>query len=74
MSNGISYEIVEEIGVLSRKPSGWKKELNLVSWNGNPAKYDIHEWLGDHEKMTKGITLSQDEAAVLLELLRMRSL
>lgn len=74
MSKEITYEIVEEIGVLSRKPSGYQKELNLVSWNGAPAKYDIREWLGDHEKMTKGTTLSEEEAAALRELLSMRSL
>ena len=29
-----SYEIVEEIAVLSENQRGWRKELNLVSWNG----------------------------------------
>ena len=28
-----NYEIVEEIAVLSENPKGWRKELNLVSWN-----------------------------------------
>lgn len=37
MSKEITFKIVEEIGVLSRKPSGWQKELNLVSWNGAPT-------------------------------------
>ncbi len=30
----IKYEIVEELGVLSENARGWRKELNLVSWNG----------------------------------------
>ena len=39
----IKYEIVKEIAVLSEKASGWTKEINLVSWNGRDAKYDIRE-------------------------------
>ena len=30
----IKFEIVEEIGVLSENPKGWRKELNRISWNG----------------------------------------
>lgn len=65
----IKYEIVEEIGVLSESSKGWRKELNLVSWNGAAAKYDIRDWAPDHEKMGKGITLTEDEAQKLKELL-----
>ena len=32
------YEIVNEIGVLSENTKGWRKELNLVSWNGADPK------------------------------------
>lgn len=65
----IKYEIKENLAVLSEKPSGWKKELNLVSWNDKPAKYDIRDWSEDHEKMSKGITLSQEEMNNLLEVM-----
>lgn len=34
----IIFEIVEHIGVLSEKKNGWKKEVNLVSWNGGDPK------------------------------------
>ncbi|MUK88843.1 hypothetical protein GMD78_10610 [Ornithinibacillus sp. L9] len=57
----IKYEIVETIAVLSESPKGWKKELNLVSWNGRDPKYDIRDWSPDHEKMGKGITLSKED-------------
>lgn len=30
----VTFEIVEEIGVIATHSTGWKKELNLVSWNG----------------------------------------
>ncbi len=61
MAKEFSYEIVEEIGVLSQNSRGWQKELNLVSWNGNPPKFDLRDWAPDHEKMGKGVTLSNDE-------------
>lgn len=66
----VSYEIVKEIGVLSTSKSGWKKELNLVSWNENAPKYDIRTWAPEHEKMGKGITLTEEEVKALKGLLK----
>ncbi|GAA5417599.1 hypothetical protein Pryu01_02673 [Paraliobacillus ryukyuensis] len=66
---GIKYEIVETIGVVSESNKGWKKELNLVSWNEREPKYDLRDWSPDHEKMGKGITLSKEELFELRELL-----
>jgi hypothetical protein len=37
----IKYEIVKNVGVLSKSASGWSKEVNLISWNNRDAKYDI---------------------------------
>lgn len=34
----IKYDIVEEIGVLSENAKGWRKEINLISWNGGEPK------------------------------------
>ena len=65
----VSYEIVKEIGVLSTSKSGWTKELNLVSWNENAPKYDLRTWSPEHEKMGKGITLTEEEVKVLKVLL-----
>ena len=65
----IKFEIVEEIGILSESTKGWTKELNKVSWNGAAPKYDIRDWAPNHEKMGKGITLTEDEAMKLKELL-----
>ncbi len=63
------YEIVEEIGVLSENAKGWRKELNKISWNGAESKYDIREWAPEREKMGKGVTLTEEEALKLKELL-----
>lgn len=59
------YEIKEEIAVLSENSKGWKKELNLISWNDGEPKYDIREWSPGHEKMGKGITFTKEEAKQL---------
>lgn len=59
--DNFSYEIVEEIAVLSENSKGWRKELNLVSWNGRPPKFDLRDWSPGHEKMGKGLTLSNEE-------------
>ena len=39
----IKYEIIEEIGVLSENAKGWRKEINVISWNGTNPKYDIRD-------------------------------
>lgn len=65
----IKFQIIKELGVLSENSKGWRKELNLISWNDREAKYDIRDWSSEHEKMGKGITLSDEEAVALKELL-----
>ena len=65
----IKFEIVKQIGVLSKSSSGWAKELNLISWNDREPKYDLRDWSADRAKMGKGITLSREELLVLKELL-----
>lgn len=65
----IKYEIVKHIAVLSEGSKGWKKELNLISWNDNEPKYDIREWAPEHTKMGKGVTLSKDELKLIKETL-----
>lgn len=64
-----NYEIVEHIGELSTSSSGWTRELNLISWNERPAKYDIRDWSPDHEKMGKGLTLTEEDLIALKDLL-----
>ena len=36
-----SCDITKELGVLSESNKGWRKELNIISWNGANPKYDI---------------------------------
>ncbi|MBN2260561.1 MAG: hypothetical protein JW702_08445 [Clostridiales bacterium] len=65
----IKYEIVQKIGVLSKNDAGWQREINIVSWNERPAKYDIRDWAPDGEKMSKGLTLTNEEMEILMDLM-----
>jgi len=63
------YEVINELGVISESARGWRKEFNRVSWNGGEPKYDIRDWDNKHEKMGKGITLSEQELRKLKQII-----
>ncbi len=65
----IKFEIKETLGTISESSKGWKKELNLISWNDKEAKYDLRDWDSEHNKMGKGVTLTKEELKALKELL-----
>ena len=69
MAEEFKAEIQKSFGVLSESKAGWKLELNLVSWGGRPAKYDLRSWSPDHEKMGKGSTLSKEDLIALKDIL-----
>ena len=60
-----NFEIVKTIACISTEKNGWTKELNLVSWNDRTPKYDLRSWSPDHQKMGKGVTLSNEEISAL---------
>ena len=63
MADKITYKITDHLAVLSiNEKSGWAVEANIVSWNNGPEKLDIRAWNPDHNKMAKGITLTEEEA------------
>lgn len=67
-----SYELKEKVAVLSSSKGGWTKEINLVSYNGAEAKIDVRTWQTTEEgerKMSKGITLTNEEATKLRDAL-----
>ncbi|MFD2212614.1 YdbC family protein [Metabacillus endolithicus] len=65
----IKFDIQQNLGIISEGAKGWKKEFNLISWNGRDPKYDIRDWDEQHEKMGKGVTLSKEEIIQLREIL-----
>lgn len=60
----IEFEIIEHFATIGMKGK-WTIEVNRVRWNNGPTKIDIRAWSEDHEKMGKGITLTDEEAAEL---------
>lgn len=76
MITDIKFEIKEHIGVLAERDAGdggvWTKELNIVSWNEGSDKWDIRDWNKDHDRMSRGLTLTDEEVKKLYELLKAR--
>ena len=68
------FEITEHLGTLSESAKGWTKELNKVSFNDRPAKYDLREWDPDHQEMSKGVTLNDEEMEILSKILKDRGI
>ena len=66
----LEFEIIKNIAVLSTEKSGWTKELNLISFNDAPPKYDLRSWDPNHVKMGRGLTLSKTEMRKLREAIR----
>jgi len=57
----LKFEIKKNLGIIGEGTKGWKKEVNIVSWNDRRPKLDIRDWDETHEKMGKGVTLSKNE-------------
>jgi hypothetical protein len=65
----VTFEIQKHLTDLEAANSrGWKREVNLVSWNGAEPKVDIRAWSADHSRMGKGITLTTEEFTQLQRL------
>lgn len=69
MADDFSFEITKQIGEISKSKSGWAFELNMVSWGGREPKFDLRSWAPDHQKMGKGVTLTQEDLVSLKALL-----
>lgn len=66
----VTFEIKEHFGVINpNNNGGWSKEVNFVSWNDKPPKFDIRDWDANHERMSRGITLCEEDAKKLYEIL-----
>ena len=60
-----TFEIMEHIGVIDvvdGREEKWTKEINVVAWNGGKPKIDVRDWNESHERMSRGITLTEEQA------------
>lgn len=65
----ITYRVEKEVGVLSEDKRGWRKELNMVSWNEDKPRHEIRCWAPDHSRMGKGLAFTCEELAALANIL-----
>lgn len=72
MASEFTFEITKHIGVIKAYETGWSKEINIVSWNGGQPKVDIRDWDENHERMSRGVTLTKDEFKKMVELTKER--
>ena len=63
------FDIKKTLGTISESAKGWKREVNVMTWNNKKAKIDIREWDEKHEQMSKGITLGKEELKQLKDIL-----
>ena len=77
-NNGeITFEIMEHIGVLDvidNREEKWTKEVNIVAWNGGKPKIDVRDWNERHDRMSRGITLTEEQGEKLVKALGQRML
>lgn len=65
-----TFDVEKEFGSIGKQSAdGMQKSLNLVSWNGKKAKYDIRPWDESKGRCGKGITFTKDEMVELKEIL-----
>lgn len=68
-NDGIKYEIIKNFGKISETSKGWAKEINLIAWNDREPKIDIREWSPGHERMSRGLTFTREEAQIVRDIL-----
>ena len=72
MNDEVTFEVTEQCGTIVERPNGWTKEVNVVIWNGGVPKIDIRDWDPSHERMSRGLTLFEEEARTLYQILKER--
>lgn len=65
----VTCDLIGELAVL-RENNGYRKVVNIISWNGAEPKLDIREWTPENHCTKKGFTLSDEEAKILLTTLQ----
>ena len=64
-------KIIKHYGVVYETERGWRCEVNLISWNGNPPRLDIKEWDEDRKNCRKVSTFKPEAAPRLYDLIGM---
>lgn len=62
-----NYKLIQNIKTFPVISGKFHLEINVMSWYDKEPVYDIRKWSDDHEKMSKGITLTEAEYKALFE-------
>lgn len=68
MQDKITYDVVKSIGVIADN-GAWETQINMISWNHGAPKFDIRKWNIENNRMSKGISLTENEARELAKAL-----
>lgn len=70
MADKVTFEIIKKIAVIREaNENGWTREVNIVKWNDYEPKVDVRDWDAEHKKMSKGITMTTEEALKMAEMI-----
>ena len=64
----MTMEVIKKIALISGSETGYRKELNIMSWNEREPKYDLRNWSPEGIPL-RGVTLTEDEAKELQKVL-----
>ena len=64
----MKMEVIKKIALISGSETGYRKELNIVSWNEKEPKYDLRGWSPEGIPL-KGVALTEEEAKDLQKVL-----
>lgn len=67
-TNDFSYEVIEYLGQIDNK-EGWCKSVARIAWGENPVTIDIRHMNITGNKMGKGISLTDEEADNVVDIL-----
>ena len=67
----VEYEILYHFGIVGEvnPQTGWGKEFNLVSWNGNPPKFEVRAWSPERDRCARITGLTEKELKQLNQMI-----
>lgn len=61
-----NFKVIRHIGDIAKFRTGWTREINLLSWNDGPERYDIRDWSDNHRMCSRGVSLTAEEMKALI--------
>ncbi|MBP3392346.1 MAG: hypothetical protein J6L76_06125 [Clostridia bacterium] len=65
----IQCTLKHHLGTLRESDKGWRREVNIVSWEGAASRLDIRDWSKNKDRSSKGVTFTRKEVERLRDML-----